>query len=69
MTLEEKIVSMRKYGHTYKEIRLRLGNPSNKKIREVLLEHCPELAGDSKEWRDLQAKIYKSEEEIEDSIW
>lgn len=61
MTLEEKIVELRKEGYTYKGIRLKLGNPSNKKISEVLNEHCPELAGDSEEWKSLQMKIYKSD--------
>lgn len=49
LTLEEKIVKLRKEGYTYKGIRLKLGNPSNKKISETLNEFCPELAGDSKE--------------------
>lgn len=50
---DESIVELRKRGNSYKDIRLKLGNPPNKKIREVLLEHCPELAGDTKEWRNL----------------
>ena len=58
--MEEKIVELRKEGYTYKAIRLKLGNPSNKKIREVLLEYCPELAGDSEEWKALQKQIYKN---------
>ncbi len=58
--MEEKIVELRKEGYTYKAIRLKLGNPSNKKIREVLLEHCPELAGDTDEWKALQKQIYKN---------
>lgn len=56
MTLEENIIELRKDGYTYKAIRLKLGNPSNKKIRAVLLEFCPELAGDSEEWRILYKK-------------
>lgn len=59
LTLEEKIVKLRKEGYTYKGIRLKLGNPSNRKISETLNEFCPELAGDSKEWRELQDRIYK----------
>lgn len=62
MTLEEKIVHLRKNGYTYKNIRLRLGNPSNKKIREVLLEYCPDLAGDSEEWKALRMKLYRSDD-------
>lgn len=57
MTLEEKIVNLRKEGYTYTGIKLRLGNPSNKKIRETLEEYCPELAGDSKEWKELFKKV------------
>ena len=59
LKLEDNIVKLRKEGYTYKQIRLKLGNPSNKKISEVLTEYCPELAGDSKEWKALQKKIYK----------
>lgn len=58
LKLEDNIVKLRKEGYTYKQIRLKLGNPSNKKISEVLTEHCPELAGDSKEWKSLQKKTY-----------
>ena len=58
LKLEDNIVKLRKEGYTYKQIRLKLGNPSNKKIREVLLEHCPELAGDTEEWKALQKKTY-----------
>lgn len=58
-TLKEKIISLRKEGYTYKGIKLKCGNPSNKKIREVLLEFCPELAGDTEEWIALQKKLYK----------
>lgn len=46
MTLEEKIIELRKDGLTYGAIQLKLGNPSKKFIREVLLENCPELVGD-----------------------
>lgn len=52
------IIKLRKDGCTYKQIRLKLGNPSNKKIREILLEYCPELAGDTEEWKALQKKTY-----------
>jgi hypothetical protein len=55
--LDLKIVALRKAGFSYGDIKLRLGNPSSKKIREVLLRDCPELAGDSKEWRELQKHI------------
>lgn len=58
LKLEDNIVKLRKEGYTYKQIRLKLGNPSNKKIREVLLKHCPELAGDTEEWKSLQKKTY-----------
>lgn len=58
LKLEDNIVRLRKEGYTYKQIRLKLGNPSNKKIREVLLKHCPELAGDTEEWKALQKKTY-----------
>ena len=47
--MEEKIISLRKEGHSHRAIRLKLGNPSNKKIREVLLKKCPNLAGDTKD--------------------
>ena len=59
-TLKEKIISLRKEGYTYKGIKLKCGNPSNKQIREVLLEGCPELAGDTEEWTALQKRLYKS---------
>lgn len=56
--LEKRIIELRKEGYTYQRIRLKLGNPSNKKISEVLNEHCPELAGDTKEWKELYKKLY-----------
>lgn len=59
--LENRIVKLRKEGSSYKEIRLKLGNPSNKKIKEVLLEHCPELAGDTEEWKLLQQRVYRNQ--------
>ena len=58
--LENRIVELRKEGSSYKEIRLKLGNPSNKKIKEVLLELCPELAGDTEEWKLLQQRVYRN---------
>ena len=58
--LKTKVVELRKEGCTYKAIRLKCGNPSNKEIRAILLEHCPELAGDSEEWIALQKRVYKS---------
>lgn len=56
--LEKRIVELRMEGLTYKAIRLKLGNPSNKKISETLNAYCPELAGDTKEWRKLEAQTY-----------
>lgn len=56
--LEEKIVKLRKEGLTYKSIRLKLGNPSNKKISETLNAYCPELAGDTPEWIALRKELY-----------
>ena len=44
--LEEKIVELRKEGLTYREIQIKLGNPSKKFIRETLLTHAPKLVGD-----------------------
>lgn len=44
--LEEKIVKSRKSGNTYGGIQIDCGNPSKKLIRKVLMEYCPELAGD-----------------------
>lgn len=61
MELEERIVELRKEGYTYKGIRLKLGNPSNKMIRKVLLEYCPELAGDTEGWKLLQQQLYINE--------
>ena len=61
MELEERIVELRKEGYTYKGIRLKLGNPSNKTIRKVLLEYCPELAGDTEGWKLLQQQLYINE--------
>lgn len=44
--LEEKIVALRKEGLTYREIQVKLGNPSKKFIRETLLVHAPKHVGD-----------------------
>ena len=44
--IQEKIVELRKEGLTYKEIQLKLGNPSKKFIRDTLLEFKPSLVGD-----------------------
>lgn len=44
--LDEKIVTLREEGNTYKGIQLALGNPSKKYIRKVLLENAPHLVGD-----------------------
>ena len=44
--LENKIIELRREGHSYASIQLKLGNPSKKFIRETLLEFSPKLAGD-----------------------
>lgn len=44
--LEEKIVELRKEGLTYREIQVKLGNPSKKFIRETLLTYAPKYVGD-----------------------
>lgn len=44
--LQEKIITLRKDGLTYRAIQLKLGNPSKKFIRETLLEYEPKLVGD-----------------------
>ena len=44
--LQQKIIALRTEGLTYREIQLKLGNPSKKFIRETLLEFAPKLAGD-----------------------
>lgn len=44
--LEEKIVELRKEGLTYSAIQLKLGNPSKKMIRKILLEYAPKYVGD-----------------------
>jgi hypothetical protein len=54
--LEEKIIILRKEGYTYKGIQLKLGNPSKKYIREVLLKYSPELVGDLFNYSKLEKK-------------
>lgn len=44
--IEQKIVSLRKEGLTYREIQIKLGNPAKKFIRQTLLRYAPELVGD-----------------------
>jgi len=44
--LETKIIEARKDGLSYGSIQLRLGNPSKKFIKEVLLKYEPTLLGD-----------------------
>ena len=61
LKLKDNIVKLRKEGCAYKQIRLKLGNPSNKTIRKVLLEYCPELAGDTEGWKLLQQQLHINE--------
>ncbi len=44
--LQEKIVTLRRDGLSYKAIQLKLGNPSKKFIRKTLLEFAEDLVGD-----------------------
>lgn len=44
--LQEKIINLRKVGLTYREIQIKLGNPSKNFIKETLREFIPELSGD-----------------------
>ena len=44
--IEKKILELRKEGLTYRAIQIKLGNPSKKFIRNVLMMYEPELAGD-----------------------
>ena len=44
--LQEKIIDLRQQGLTYRDIQLKLGNPSKQFIKETLREFAPELAGD-----------------------
>ena len=55
--IEEKIINLRKEGYTYNGIQLKLGNPSKKYIREVLLKYAPELVGDIFNYNKLQKKF------------
>ena len=41
--LEGGIIYLRQDGYTYTQIRLKLGNPSNKFIRQTLLKYTPDL--------------------------
>lgn len=55
--LEEKIVELRKDGHTYNSIQLKLGNPSKQCIKDTLKQYAPELLGDViKNYGKLQPK-------------
>ena len=57
--LEIKIIELREDGYTYKAIRLALGNPSNKMIKDTLKKYVPELAGDVLENRGrLKSSLY-----------
>ena len=57
--LEQKIVELREDGYTYKAIRLALGNPSNKMIKDTLKKYVPELVGDVLENRGkLKSSLY-----------
>ena len=42
-TQEAGIIYLRQEGYTYAQIRLKLGNPSNKLIRQTLLKYAPNL--------------------------
>lgn len=44
--LEQQILELRREGLSYKEIQLKLGNPSKKMIKDTLRQYTPELAGD-----------------------
>jgi hypothetical protein len=44
--MDEQIIQLRKEGYSYRAIQLKLGNPSKKKIKEVLKKYNPELLGD-----------------------
>jgi hypothetical protein len=59
--LEQKIIDLRKEGHTYRGIQLNLGNPSKKFIKDTLKQYAPELAGDVVENRGkLKNQLYGS---------
>lgn len=44
IALEKAIIELARNGYTYKGIQLRLGNPSKKKIRQVIQKYDKELA-------------------------
>jgi hypothetical protein len=44
--LQEKIIGLRIEKYTYREIQLKLGNPSKKFIKDTLITFRPDLAGD-----------------------
>jgi len=44
--LEQKIISLREEGLTYRAIQIKLGNPSKEFIKNTLRKYKPELAGD-----------------------
>lgn len=44
--IEKKIIELRKEGLTYRQIQIKLGNPSKKLIKETLRKYNPDLAGD-----------------------
>lgn len=43
--IQLKIISLRESGFTYREIQIKLGNPSKDFIKHTLREFRPELAG------------------------
>ena len=47
--LEKNIIALRKEGHSYASIQLKLGNPSKKFIKNTLRTYAPDLAGDKVE--------------------
>ena len=60
---EKCVISMRKSGWTYSVIQSKLGMPSKKQIREVLLKWAPELIDNSKKKEiiisDAESEIYQ----------
>ena len=56
--LEKTIISMRTAGWTYGSIQLRLGNPSKKYIRSVLLTYAPELIDNSTSKQNKYVSAY-----------
>lgn len=65
---EELIIEAFKEGLTYKEIQLRCGNPSKKKIRNTIKEYLPEVYDFIKNtekinvWRNKQFNNYLNRE-------